>query len=245
MKYTVEEREIHTLFMKEILLNIASKNYPTYLKGGTALYLCHELDRFSEDIDLNSEKKFNLKSTIKEAAQRIDIQIDKINITKDTEITKRYIIYYNNTSLKVETSFRSKINPNDIGTFNNIRAYNVKSLIEMKIKLVAMITDKDNPKTRTKTRDLHDIIFLAKQYPEQFTKENKLVFINLSKDDERIFSFEKDYERDYILENSFDTDLDELEKLADIFKKLVNRIELKSSLGNNNNSKTSYIPPKP
>jgi len=245
MKYTAKEREIHTLLMKEILLKIASKNYPTYLKGGTALYLCHKLDRFSEDIDLNSEKKFNLESTIKEAAQRIGISVDRINITKDTGTTKRYMVYYNNTSLKVETSFRGKINPDDVGVFNSIRAYNVKSLIEMKIKLAAMIADKDNPNTRTKARDLHDIIFLAKQYPESFTRENKLVFINLSKDDERIFSFEKDYERDYILENSFNTDLDELERQADIFKKLLNRIELKSSLGNDSNSKTSYTPPKP
>ncbi len=54
------QRELHVLFMKEILLTINSKNYPTYLKGGTALLLCYGLDRFSEDIDLDSEKSFNL-----------------------------------------------------------------------------------------------------------------------------------------------------------------------------------------
>jgi len=63
MKYTKEDRDTHKDFMKHILQEINRRELPTYLKGGTALLLCHGLNRFSEDIDLNSESTplpFNL-----------------------------------------------------------------------------------------------------------------------------------------------------------------------------------------
>ena len=66
MKYTQKDRDTHKNFMKQILLEINRRELPSYLKGGTSLLLCHGLDRFSEDIDLNSEKKFNLESIIKQ-----------------------------------------------------------------------------------------------------------------------------------------------------------------------------------
>ncbi len=74
-------------------------------KGCTALLLCYELDRFSEDIDLDLEKSFNLETAIKDASRKIGIVIDSINIPKDTETTKRYKIHYNgDIYLKIETS---------------------------------------------------------------------------------------------------------------------------------------------
>ncbi len=75
MKYTKEDRDTHRNFMKRILQEINRRELPTYLKGGTALLLCHGLDRFSEDIDLNSEKKFNLESIIKQSAKKSNISI--------------------------------------------------------------------------------------------------------------------------------------------------------------------------
>jgi len=50
MKYTKEDRDTHRDFMKQILQEINRRKLPTYLKGGTALFLCHGLDKFSEDI---------------------------------------------------------------------------------------------------------------------------------------------------------------------------------------------------
>lgn len=217
MKYTNEEREIHAAFMKAILQEIAKKNYPTCLKGGTALFLCHGLERFSEDIDLNSEKKFNLETTIKIAAQKSGINILSINIPKDTNTTKRYKISYNDgrlsneRTLKLETSFRDKINPEDVAIFNGIKAYKVQPMISMKLNAI---------KSRTKARDFHDIIFLAKNYTSDFSKSQQKAFVELLDNIDKVLSFEEDYSEDYILKDQFNSDIEELEKLLDSIKSI-------------------------
>ena len=61
--------------MKTILEKINQKDLPLYLKGGTSLLLCYDLDRFSEDIDLNSNTKLNLESIFKESAKKLNIEI--------------------------------------------------------------------------------------------------------------------------------------------------------------------------
>lgn len=81
MDYNDHQKELHVLFMKEILLSINFKNYPTYLKGGTALLLCYGLDRFSEDIDLDSEKSFNL-------ARNYDLLFSKDQIDSFLRLSK-------------------------------------------------------------------------------------------------------------------------------------------------------------
>lgn len=90
MLYSEDEKELHVTLMKSILEEISNKKLPTYLKGGTALLLCYGLDRFSEDIDLNSEITFNLENVIKIASQKVKIEISEIKILKDTNTTKRY-----------------------------------------------------------------------------------------------------------------------------------------------------------
>lgn len=243
MKYTDEEREIHTQFMKQILLNIASKNYPTYLKGGTALYLCHGLDRFSEDIDLNSEKKFNLETTIKEAALKANIHIADINIPKNTDTTKRYKVKYftdahkNEKTLKIETSYRDKIKDSEIGSFNGINAYNVESMVKMKLSAI---------KNRTKARDLYDIIFLADRYSDCFSAENMIAFIDLASNIDKLASYEDDYLEDYILKDKFDENILDLEVFSSSFKNKIEKNKVKSVLDNKTSkNKQPYTKRKP
>jgi len=62
-------------------------------------------DRFSEDIDLNSEQKFNLESIIKQSAKKSNITIKAIKTAKDSDTTHRYKVIYNeNKTLKIESS---------------------------------------------------------------------------------------------------------------------------------------------
>ncbi len=199
MKYTKEDRDTHSDFMKRILQEINRRELPSYLKGGTALLLCHGLDRFSEDIDLNSEKKFNLESIIKQSAQKSNITIKAIKTAKDSDTTHRYKVIYNeNKTLKIETSFRSKIEENQIAIYNGIRAYRVEAMIDMKLNAV---------NGRDKARDFHDIIFLADRYLALFSDEQKKKFLELSNDIDKIFSFEKAYDEDYLLKDYFERDL--------------------------------------
>jgi len=235
MKYDSTQRELHVLFMREILLAINSKNYPTYLKGGTALLLCYGLDRFSEDIDLDSEKSFNLENTIKEASKKLDIVIDSINVPKDTETTKRYKVHYNGDMyLKIETSFRNKINENDVSVKNGIRVYNPDVILGMKFSAIY------GERARTKARDFHDVVFLAKNYGSLFSKEQIDIFINLSKDIDKMLSFEDDYSEDSILNGEFENDVNDLEKQA---QKLTNRKGIKSILKEESNKKNIHPSP--
>jgi predicted nucleotidyltransferase component of viral defense system len=199
MKYTQRDREIHQNFMENILKEINKRELPTYLKGGTALLLCHGLDRFSEDIDLNSEKKFNLESIIKLSAQKSGVEIKAIKTAKDSNTTHRYkVIYDDNKTLKIETSFRNKINESEVSIYNGIRAYRVEALIDMKLTAVY---------GRDKARDFHDIVFLADKYLSLFSDEQKKQFLELGNDIEKIFSFEKAYDEDYLLRDDFESDL--------------------------------------
>ena len=222
MDYNDNQKELHVLFMREILLSINLKNYPTYLKGGTALLLCYELDRFSEDIDLDSEKSFNLETTIKEASRKLGVVIDSINIPKDTETTKRYKIHYNGDMyLKIETSFRNKINDNDVSIINGIKVYNPEIIIGMKLSAIY------GERARTKARDFHDIIFLAKNYASLFSKEQTDSFMRLSKDIDKMLLFEDDYDEDSILRGQFENDVDEIEDQAQKLKHLKEQKEIK------------------
>ncbi len=233
MNYDDNQKELHILFMREILLSINSRNYPTVLKGGTALLLCYELDRFSEDIDLDSEKSFNLETAIKDASRKIGITINSINIPKDTETTKRYKIHYNGDMyLKIETSLRNEINDNDVSVINGIKVYNPEIILSMKISAIY------GERARTKARDLHDIIFLAKKYISVFSEEQIGNFLRLSGDIDKILSFEDDYSEDFILREQFENDIDELEKQAQKLKHLKEQTEIKSILEKNNSAQT-------
>jgi len=207
MKYTKEDRDTHKDFMKHILQEINRRELPTYLKGGTALLLCHGLNRFSEDIDLNSEKKFNLESIIKQSAKKSNITIKAIKTAKDSDTTHRYKVIYNeNKTLKIETSFRSKIKESQVAIYNGIRAYKIEAMIDMKLSAI---------NGRNKARDFHDIIFLADRYLALFSDEQKKKFLELSNDIDKIFSFEKAYDEDYLLKDDFERDLVLLEGIIE------------------------------
>ncbi len=201
-----EEQKRHILFMKTILEKINQKDLPLYLKGGTSLLLCYDLDRFSEDIDLNSNTKLNLESIFKESAKKLNIEIVSITKPKDTDTTQRYKIQYkgNKKALKVETSLRKadkdkndiEWNENDIIVKNGIKVFTLNKIIEMKLKAL---------QDRTTARDFHDVSFLLTHKQELFSISQKEKLFKLLTDD-FISGFVEDYIEDDILSSSFDND---------------------------------------
>lgn len=213
MNYNFKEQDLHIKFMKEILLTINAKNYPAYLKGGTALMLCYGQKRFSEDIDLDSNKSFNFENAVKEAAKKLNITLEKINIAKDTKTVKRYKITYNNDMhLKIESSFRNNIDKNDVTVISGIRVYEPMAILNMKF---AAVYGKRN---RTKARDLHDIVFLAVKYGSLFNQEHKKQLERLANDIDRLMLFEEDYSKTPILQREFEKDIIKLEKAVKMLK---------------------------
>lgn len=188
-----QEEQTHILFMKTILKKINDRDLPLYLKGGTSLLLCYGLDRFSEDIDLDSIKKFNLESLIYESANEIGINIEGITKPKNTDTTQRYKIKYQgrDKALKVETSFRSKeINPKEISIINDIRVYNIENIISMKIDALL---------GRIKSRDFYDVGYLLENYSNNFSISQKQIIFENFMNQSFIDQFLSDFETDDIL----------------------------------------------
>lgn len=202
------EEFFHKRFMKAILEEINKKDLPLYLKGGTSLLLlCHNSNRFSEDIDLNSNIKINLESIIQKVGKNLGIDNLIIKLVKDTNITKRYKILYNDKLLKIEISLRDFININEIEIINGIKTYKIETLIDMKFKAI---------NGRLAARDFHDIVFLAKNYHKLFFEYQKQEFLNLYKDIEKIFSYENAYLEDSLLMKRFEKDLKLFEECIEL-----------------------------
>lgn len=137
---------------------------PIVLKGGTALLLCYGLDRFSEDLDFDANKKLNIINRVSEILSR-HTEKHTIKISKDTDTVQRLKIHYSKNGLerflKIETSFRDPFQNEDTAIIDGIKTYQIKNLIDQKVN--AMIG-------RTKARDLYDVDFLLRTYRESFAE---------------------------------------------------------------------------
>ncbi len=157
-------QQTHVKVMRAVLAAVLDT--PLVLKGGTALLLCHGLDRFSEDLDFDAPKKLNLESRIENALTPL-CQSCRLTRTKDTDTVQRYRIEYMmgglEGRLKVEVSCRDPIAAEDVIERSGIRAYAVRRLIEQKLNALS---------GRTAARDLYDVHFLAKNHRAEFTTQN-------------------------------------------------------------------------
>ena len=148
------------------LMQLVAKSFndlPIVLKGGTALLLCYGLDRFSEDLDFDANKKLNIINRVSDTLSKYT-EKHTIKISKDTDTVQRLKIHYSKNGLerflKIETSFRDPFQNEDTVIIDGIKTYQIKNLIDQKVN--AMIG-------RTKARDLYDVDFLLRTYRESFT----------------------------------------------------------------------------
>ncbi|AEP36901.1 nucleotidyl transferase AbiEii/AbiGii toxin family protein [Taylorella asinigenitalis] len=152
--------------IKEILPLLGDK---FVLKGGTALYLYYGLDRYSEDVDLDC-KTSNMNFLNKLKNHR-DFKDWKVTLKTNTETAFKLMIDYGAVSkegaypLKIEVSARNTQRlrdlPNLYQKHGNVNVYGIDELIHMK---TAAFTGRD------KVRDLYDLNFLFKKYPENFSE---------------------------------------------------------------------------
>lgn len=170
---TIAQNE-HIQIMQAVMKEI--KSLPLALKGGTALLLCYDLDRFSEDLDLDGRKKVNIQSKLKSVLNRTTLKYE-IRIPKDTETVQRLNVYYETLKskgkLKIETSYRDGFSDKDTVEINGIKTYKISKLIEQKISAL---------KNRTTARDLYDVNFLISKYAEYFSNEIKNILLEVAGD---------------------------------------------------------------
>ncbi|AFN36222.1 nucleotidyl transferase AbiEii/AbiGii toxin family protein [Taylorella equigenitalis] len=159
--------------IKEILPLLGDKYI---LKGGTALYLYYGLDRYSEDVDLDSKtSNMNFINMLK---NHREYKNWNVTIKKNTETTFRLMIDYGAVSkkgaypLKIEVSSRNTQRLRDFPSLyhkhGNVNVYDIDELIHMK---TSAFTGRD------KVRDLYDLNFLFQKYPEGFSESLLKVII--------------------------------------------------------------------
>ena len=140
-------------------LNAKTDNY--VLKGGTALYLCYNLDRFSEDIDLDGR----IRGLEKLVAEFCEEKGFTFRLAKKTPTVERCMLYYGNMGkpLKIEVSYRRRtIDVAETNIINGILVYKIEPLCIMKVNAYT---------NRDKIRDLYDVTFISKHYYEALSPQ--------------------------------------------------------------------------
>lgn len=161
MKYINQDK--HNEVIMAFLKWINSQTDRFILKGGTALYQCYDLDRFSEDIDFDSEKG-NITNLVKNFCKQHHYSF---NEKKDTRYGQRFLIDYGipEQLLKIETSHRNKeISKNTITIINNIRTYTLDRLLIGKANAFNQ---------RDRIRDLYDLCFFVVTQFDKLHEETK------------------------------------------------------------------------
>ncbi len=215
MSWTEDEQQEHTEVMTSLCQSFLQNNMPMVLKGGTALKLCYGLNRFSEDLDFDSDKPLNLETTINLVfthlgKSKAHLRNPEITRKKDTATVRRYrIIYGDGKNLKLETSFRQVPADEELTEINGILTYKINLLIDQKMKALT---------GRTAARDLHDVIYLYEHYSSEFGEESRLGLKDLYDNQSAILSeYNPAYEEDNIL--STEDLLNDYMKFISLYKK--------------------------
>ncbi len=207
---------IHYSLMDAITKKIYQNNLPLALKGGTALLFGYNLDRMSLDLDFDANKHINLESVIKESFLSFygenKLNLININLKKDTDDVKRYIIDYKNLynndifKLKIEMSFRRKFDNDETNIINGKRIFKLPYLFDFK---------KAAFENRTASRDLHDIIFIGNNYADILNSEQIDFIKNIHKNISNVINrYSEAYKEDTILKDRFEEDIIILEQIA-------------------------------
>ncbi len=184
------------------------------LKGGTALRLCYNLNRFSEMLDFDCAKALNLESTIKEIFAQLGknkshLRNPTIDVTKDTKTVRRYRINYGDgINLKLDTSLRGTPDDNHLTELNGILTYKIDQLIKQKLNAL---------NSRTAARDLHDVIYLYEHFLDNFGEDEMAEITALYNNQSSILEeYTSAYSEDPIF--SISDLLENLTKLIDLFE---------------------------
>ena len=197
-------REVLTSFVK--YLNAETGSFA--LKGGTALYLCYRLDRFSVDVDLDGGEK-GLTAVVDGFCREKGYSY---RVAKDTTVVERCMVDYGNTRkpLKIEASYRRKEIPEEETVMvNGIKVYRIDPLCGMKINAYS---------GRDRIRDLYDLTFIFKNYYDQLSPQT-ISLLRGAVAHKGIAQF------DYVVRNQPDELIDS-DKLADDFLTMYDRLGL-------------------
>jgi predicted nucleotidyltransferase component of viral defense system len=201
-------RVSHGKVIADFMLYLNSQTDKFVLKGGTALYLCYALDRFSEDIDLDGRAK-GLIELVSGFCEKYGY---KYRVAKQTDTVQRCMIHYGNEGkpLKIEASYRRReIDVSETQFVNGILVYGIEELCVMKINAYT---------SRDKIRDLYDVTFICKQYFSRLSPQTIALLRNA-------IEYKGIEQFDFIIKDQSDELIDN-DKLAEDFLAMYNRLGL-------------------
>ncbi len=125
------------------------------------------LDRFSEDLDFDSQYKITTGSMIS-VLKTLNYQ--EIKIKKDTDTTKRILVMLDDVSIKIEVSLRNmhKQSGQKKNMIGNIGIYSLDALANMKL---------DAFENRTRARDLYDLGYIACRKKDELSVQTQHRFL--------------------------------------------------------------------
>ena len=200
-------RDIHYKVIIDFLQYLNKKTDIFILKGGTSLLACYNLDRFSEDIDLDAKGNKNIKKIIEDFCKLHNYEY---RIAKDTETVKRFMIKYDTIEkpLKIEISYRRKdIKKEEFTKIKGILVYKINEICLMKASAYS---------GRDKIRDLYDICFICNNYWDELSEDVKS-FIRVAVEYKGIEQFE------FIIKDQKDELIDN-KKLEEDFLKMYDKL---------------------
>lgn len=198
-------KETHSAVERAFLVYLNKNTDSFILKGGTALYLCYGLTRFSEDIDLDGKNtgikgKLEIGPYIEEFCKKNGFSA---NLKKDTDMVERWMIDYGSSDrkLKIESSYRTIDSPAIGASYvDGIKVYDIDRLTVMKCVAIS---------DRIKIRDFYDICFIANKYWDKISSSSKAMIQN-------VFEY-KNFEYAEFLINTQKDELIQAGDLADVF----------------------------
>ena len=208
-------KELHKNIIEEFLIYLNKNSNDYVLKGGTALMECYGLERFSEDIDLDSRNN----STIFDIVEKFTVE-KKYNfrVAKKTSTVSRFMLHYGGYNelgdkpLKIEISHRCERNPENVTKINGILVYDINEIASMKAFAYG---------TRDKLRDLFDLTYI---FNHKKNLLNKYTISNIFKAISR-----KGLEQfDYITKTQHDALIDN-DKLAIEFLTMYENLDIQDS----------------
>lgn len=201
-------RPRHEATIRSFLKYLNENSSEFVLKGGTALFMCYRLDRFSEDIDLDGINR-NISSIIQGFCEKYQFTF---RTAKNTDTVKRFMVHYGNVGrpLKIEVSYRKqKIDAKETAMINGILVYRLDYLSIMKANAYT---------GRDRIRDLYDLAFICNHYYDQLSLQS-ISLMRSALEYKGIEHF------DLIIREQHDELIDE-KKLAEDFLQMFDRLDL-------------------
>ena len=214
------ENRIHNQLIKTIVNNLGDT--PLILKGGTALMLAYNMDRYSEDIDYDSNTKLDLESLLHTIMQDNTRMNFTLNTKKDTDTTSRVLIHYSTEKissgiLKVEIKNNIHLEAEEIHNAPGFFVYSIDRLCQDKI---------ETSRERIKPRDFYDLGYIANRYKKKLSNHNITALADLSNDKDLHNLYKKEWINDrFVREKPIETTINSLKAIKKYLKQQENDYE--------------------